>query len=82
MKVIIAGSRSITDFPTVQRAVKESGFKVTVSKQLECRPTRVTGPLPTEKQIWAAQAQFGPFEDGLLREILAEIKEHTKEDKQ
>lgn len=30
MKVVIAGSRSITDYALVERAVEESGFDVTV----------------------------------------------------
>lgn len=29
MKVIIAGSREITDYATVERAIRESGFQIT-----------------------------------------------------
>ena len=43
MKVIIAGSRTITDFKIVYEAIKRSGFKITEVVCGECRGPDMLG---------------------------------------
>jgi len=76
MKVIIAGSRIITDYATVERAIKVSGFPITELVSGGARGVDRLGerwarehhvPIKQFLPDWDRHGSRGPFHAGIMR---------------